>query len=441
MTESAATLVEQTKSNSGENDVDTGGRSRSAGASTPADERSGPSSRRAVESFAVVVLALLAIAYTLYFARAILMPIVLAMVLASLLRPIVRGARRFRLPDSLTAGVLLIGVVAACILGVVNLFQPAMEWIDDAPKHIQTASEKLRTIQQKLAVLSHATEQAEQLASGQDSDAADPPPLIESEDGSLQPQVPASVESKTPIDASGEPVPVELRQPRLVKGLSYLSSTGGILASGLVTFVLAYFFLAAGDTLVNNALRTLPRLSQKRNLVELLRRIEEGLSSYLLTVTLVNIGLGVVEGCAMALLGMPTPALWGVMAACLNFIPYVGAFAGAGVTFVVALLSFDSVAFAFVPPLVYWSITVIEGSVVTPILLGRSMSLNPIFVFIAFVLWGWMWGIGGALLAIPILAVTKLSLDQFDNTRPLGMLIGGTPAPPAGPDGSSAAGR
>src|SRR5690606_14633119 len=132
MSKSAATLVEQTKPNSGENDSETGGRSRGTAAPAGADERSGTGSRRAVESFAIVVLALLAIAYTLYFARAILMPIVLAMVLASLLRPIVRGGRRFRLPDSLTAGVLLIGVVAACILGVVNLFEPAMEWIDDA---------------------------------------------------------------------------------------------------------------------------------------------------------------------------------------------------------------------------------------------------------------------------------------------------------------------
>jgi predicted PurR-regulated permease PerM len=122
---------------------------------------------------------------------------------------------------------------------------------------------------------------------------------------------------------------------------------------------------------------------------------------------------------------MPNPALWGAMCCVLNFIPYVGAMAGTMVVFLVAVLTFDSLGYACLVPAVYFAITAVEGNLITPALLGRSMSLNPVMVFLFLVFWGWIWGIGGALLAVPLLAMLKIGFDQFERTRPVGTLLGG----------------
>ena len=168
-----------------------------------------------------------------------------------------------------------------------------------------------------------------------------------------------------------------------------------------------------------------PTFRDKRKVVEMVHEVERGVSSYLLTVTLINIALGVVIGLAMWLMEMPNPALWGAMATTLNFIPYLGAMAGTIVVFLVAVFSFDSLAYASLVPVVYFGCTALEGNFVTPSLLGRNMSMNPIVVFLSLVFWGWMWGVGGALIAVPTLAILKIGLDQFDRTRPIGTLLGG----------------
>ncbi|MFG0331972.1 MAG: AI-2E family transporter, partial [Maioricimonas sp. JB049] len=127
------------------------------------------------------------------------------------------------------------------------------------------------------------------------------------------------------------------------------------------------------------------------------------------------------------LLGLPNALLWGVMATLVNFVPLLGALCGVAVIFLVSLLTFDSIAFALLPPFVFWIITTTEGNFITPMVLGKSMSLNPFVVFLFLTVWAWMWGIGGAFLAVPILAVLKVGFDQFERTRPLGTLLGGVP--------------
>ena len=146
---------------------------------------------------------------------------------------------------------------------------------------------------------------------------------------------------------------------------------------------------------------------------------------FLLTVACINVGLGIVEGLAMWLLGMPNPALWGVLCCVLNFIPYLGAMVGAIIVFFVAVLTFDTLEYAMVVPATYFAINAIEGNVVTPAILGRSMQLNPVIVFLFLTFWGWMWGISGAILAVPLLTVLKIGFDHFERTRPIGTLLAG----------------
>lgn len=424
------------------------------------DKKSDPNERRTRrQSVALVILATIAVIYTVYFGRAMLMPIMFAIVLALLLRPIVRRGRRWRIPEGISAAVLLIGIVVTLILGVMTLIEPAKEWIDQAPTHLQAAGERLKGVREQIDNINEASEKVEQIAESSDanskeaegpfpfapeeptadnvSDSRYPPDSMESpvvaenptDDPTDDPKSSPESEEKTAAERlkadPDKPVAVEVQQPRLTAGIGYLSSTGTYFAQFFISLVLAYFLLASGDVLINNVLRILPSMREKRNVVELVYGVERSISSYLLTVSAVNLGLGIVIAAAMGALGVPNPLLWGAMAALFNFVPFVGALLGVFVVLIVSLLSFDSLSYAVLPPLVFWGLTALEGNFVTPHLLGRKMSLNPIVVFISLAFWGWMWGIGGALLAVPILAITKVTCDQFERTQPLGTLLGG----------------
>ena len=310
---------------------------------------------------------------------------------------------------------------------------------------MRTVGQKLHVVRDQVDSLNRASEVVEKLARGEVA-AEEPPeapfPFAVDPDES-QPTVStttddasAPIDSTTPVAVepgdevliatqAEQPIAVEVRQPRLIAGLSVLTSTGSVAAEILLAIVLAYFLLASGDMLINNVLHILPSMREKRNAVELVHNVERGISSYLLTVTLINIGLGVAVALAMWLLELPNPMLWGAMATIFNFIPFLGAIFGTIIILLVSVLTFDSLGQAIIPPLVFWGITALEGNVITPHILGRRMSLNPIMVFLSLAIWGWMWGIGGAFLAVPILATLKVGFDQFDSTRAIGTLLGG----------------
>ena len=340
---------------------------------------------------------------------------------------------------------MIVGLVA-------NLVGPAQAWLNDAPAHMRTVGQKLHVLRDKVEDLNRASAMVEDLASGKAESATppeapfpfapDPPTDEPATDASQADDATSTTDPSKPIatdplqadqaeltpPAPDEPITVEVQQPRLATGLTVLSSTGSFAGELLMTLVLAYFLLASGDMLINNVLHILPSMREKRNAVELVHNVEHGISTYLLTVTLINIGLGIAIGTAMWLLGVPNPALWGAMATTFNFVPFLGAMCGTIVVFLVSVLSFDTLGEAIVPPLVYWAITAVEGNFITPQLIGRSMSLNPIMVFLMLAVWGWMWGIGGAFLAVPILAMLKVGFDQFEKTKAIGTLLGGDPS-------------
>ncbi|HSG72820.1 MAG TPA: AI-2E family transporter [Planctomycetaceae bacterium] len=414
--------------------------------------RENRSVRNSGSSIAIHVLATLAVLYTIFLAKAIVMPLVMAIVLALLLRPVLRKLRRYNIPDFLSAGTILIALILLFAWGSSYLVEPAREWIGHAPLYLKTAGEKLNLITDPLRWINETTEKVEIIARGDAKPKNDPFPFASEPEGFEPDRVhetdaeerlrtpDGKSENETALSGTGskeelppledsdekrEPVPVEVRSPQYQTGLAIFSTTGNLLTQLFIILVLAYFFLAWGDILLNNVLRTMTSFHEKRCTVELVHSVEHGISTYLFTVAGINIGLGCAIGTAMWLLGMPNPALWGVMATFFNFIPYLGAFAGVGVVFVVALLSFDSLSYAFVVPLVYFSLTALEGNFITPCLLGRSMSLNPILIVLSLIFWSWMWGVGGALLAVPLLAICKVGFDQFERTRQLGVLLGG----------------
>jgi predicted PurR-regulated permease PerM len=197
-----------------------------------------------------------------------------------------------------------------------------------------------------------------------------------------------------------------------------------MMAFGLSVLFLTYFLLASGDLFLQKLIRVLPQFKDKKRAVSIAREIEAQVSTYILSTTAVNIGLGIVTAIAMMLLGLPNPMLWGLVVALLNYMPYVGAIASMALLGVAALLTFDTVGRALAVPGVFWVINMVESNVVTPLILSHRLQLNTVALFIGMTFWWFVWGIPGALMAVPMMAVIKIFCDHFDSLAPVGEFLG-----------------
>jgi predicted PurR-regulated permease PerM len=189
--------------------------------------------------------------------------------------------------------------------------------------------------------------------------------------------------------------------------------------SMLTMLILLYFLLAYDGVFLAKLIKLMPTLSDKKRAVSIAHEIEAQISRYLFTVTIINLCLGIAVGTAVGLLGLPNPLMWGVLVALLNFIPYLGALTGIGCMLLGALLSFDSLGFALIFPATYLVFASLEGNFVTPFVMGRSLTLNPVLVLLSLTFWGWMWGIVGIVLAVPILAAFRIFCSHIKPMEPL----------------------
>lgn len=339
-------------------------------------------------SLAINMLLLLALFYTLYFARALFLPIVLAILLSFVFAPTVRLLRRAHIPEAAGAGLIVAGLLSVVGFGIYNLAGPAGEWLEKAPTVMQQIERKIRVIKKPVEEVSEATKRVEEMASvGQ-----------------------ANVRT------------VQVQQKPLASLI--LSETGEFLFGAVSTFVLLLFLLASGNRFLQKIVRTLPRLEDKKRAVEVAREMETEISTYLFTIALINTGLGTATAIAMHFLGMPNPLLWGVMVALLNFIPYVGDMISVTVLAIVALLTFDNAGYALLVPIVYYVLTATEGQLITPMILGRRFTLNPVVILVSLMFWGWLWGIPGALLAVPFLVTMKIFCDHVEPLSKFGEFLG-----------------
>ena len=187
----------------------------------------------------------------------------------------------------------------------------------------------------------------------------------------------------------------------------------------VLVLVLLFFLLASGDMFYEKIVHVVPRFRDKRRAMRIAHGIERQLSRYLLTITLVNAGLGVAVGLAMWAFGMPDPLLFGVIAWLFNYVPYVGAIGGSVLVFVVGLLTFDGVWLALLPGLVYYALTALEGQFITPYFLGRSLKLNQVVVFVTIAFWAWLWSVVGMLIAVPVLVAIATVCKSIPALEPL----------------------
>ena len=195
---------------------------------------------------------------------------------------------------------------------------------------------------------------------------------------------------------------------------------------GLFTTVLVlYFLLISGDIFLRRIVEILPTFSEKRQAVDISQQIGEDISAYLVTITVMNAAVGVATAAAMYLCGLGDPLLWGATAFLLNYVPILGPLFGTGIFLLAGMLTFDSLWWALLPPALYFGIHLIEGETLTPMLLAKRFTLNPVLVILALVFWFWMWGVPGAILAVPLLAILKIICDRVRQLKALGHFLEG----------------
>lgn len=345
---------------------------------------------RAAVPVAVVGMFLLGLVAFLYFAKPFVMPIVIAIFLSFLLKPIVRVLAEMRIPEFIGA-ILVIAVFFLVVsLAVTRLAQPATLWLAKAPETVERAKERFHMVFRRAEHLSRAA---------------------------------AQVEDITKTTTSESTPQVEVKHPVLMSAM--LTYTRTFVAGGIETVVLLFFMLAAGDMFLQKTVKVLPTLHDKKKAVGIANEVQQSISTFLFTITAINAALGLLVGFAAFFVGLPNPVLWGVLAGVLNFIPYFGPITGVAVLLVAGFMSFESSVRALAPSLIYLSLHAVEANFVTPWILGRRLTLNPLVIFISLMFWTWLWGIPGALLSIPMLMMAKILCDHFKPLAPVGEFMSG----------------
>jgi predicted PurR-regulated permease PerM len=373
------------------------------------DELENPETQRAgaylprMVSASIVGTFLILLVGAVYYARGFFLPLVLAFLVALLFAPLVRTLSHRGVPAPMSAILLVILIGAGLALGAALLNEPIATMIAQAPQVIGEVRDKFAFLRRPFAMLNQAGREVQAIVDGAGTQEAER---------------------------------VVIAQPGIIAWAA--GTAAGIGTTLAATLVLAFFLLATGDDLRHKLVRMVRSLSDKKRALRVLRDIENEVSRYLTTITAINAGFGFCVGLAMYVLGMPNPLLWGVAAALLNFIPYLGGLIGIIAAIAVSSVTFPGFAQAILPPLAYLALQFVESYLVTPTILGRRLELHivPILVFLAFTTW--MWGIVGAVIGVPLLVVVKVFSDNLPALAPLSGLLVADPASPEEPTSATA---
>ncbi|MEA3021515.1 MAG: hypothetical protein QOK01_367 [Alphaproteobacteria bacterium] len=339
----------------------------------------------------VVVLAGLASVGALYVGKELLLPITLALVLKLLLQPIMDFLSvRLRLPAALSAVILIVCIFGAAVVVAFSISGPASGWLQKAPQVLPTLKEKLVLLRQPIDYLQGTFKELEDAATST-KDANVPTVAVKDT---------AAVASK-------------------LTGITLM-----VLGRIFTTMIVLFFLLAAGERLLRGLIEVLPRLRDKRQAVDIAVETQRQIGGYLVTITVMNTLVGIVTGLAMWACGLGDPVLWGATAFALNYIPILGPATGVGLFLVAGIVALEWPWQALVPALLYLSIHIMEGEIITPMLLAKRFTLNPVLVIVSLFFWHTLWGVPGALLAVPLLAMFKILCDRVEALKPVGHIIG-----------------
>jgi predicted PurR-regulated permease PerM len=345
-----------------------------------------PSDPKVIFLGGLFALALLAAAYI---ASEIILPFVFAIVLKLLLQPAFRILERLHVPRIIAALLLILALFGTVVGLGTAISSPAGTWAAKLPEGIPRLQERLSFMREPVDTLQRFLRQVE------DFGETGPSPTVAA-------------------PAQG---------PTL---LSKLFTGTRNFASGFFTTVLFLFFLLVyGDIFLHRLVEILPRFRSKRQVVEISQQIESDISAYLVTITIMNAAVGIATALAMWFTGVGDPILWGTVAFLLNYVPILGTALGILIFLFAGLLTHDTLWLALLPAGLYFGFHLIEGETVTPMLLAKRFTLNPVLVIISLVFWFWMWGIPGAILSMPMLAITKIICDRLQPLAKFGHFLEG----------------
>ncbi|MFI5311248.1 MAG: AI-2E family transporter [Gemmatimonadales bacterium] len=334
------------------------------------------------------ILTALATVAALRSARDLVFPVILAILLSLLFSPLVRWLRSRRIPEALGAAIVVFGAAGLCGAGVVTLSGPVSEFIARAPASLSAAETKLRALVRPLQVIQTTAER---------------------------------VESVTTALSSAPPPRVELAAPGIVARWS--GSTIAALVAVFSTVFLTYFLLASGPMLRKKVADVLPGRFEHARFTTLYDEIELVTSHYLLLTLTINGGVAVATATGLWLVGMPNAALWGLFAGALNFVPYLGALTTTALLALAVVTGPEPAGHQMLAPIVFLFIHLVESNLVTPTILGRKLPLSAIAIFAALIFWGWLWGILGVAVAVPLTVVLKVTCDHVPGLQRLGALL------------------
>jgi predicted PurR-regulated permease PerM len=376
---------------------------------TPVDPRQPPHvllhMPQNVRSATLVVLMVLAVLAVLKLASGFFIPLMLGLVFSYALSPLVEWLRRLKIPRALSAAVLILGILGGMGGAVYSLSDDANDLIaslPDAARKVRDALHRgprkqdtaLETVQKAAVELQKAAEEA---GGGNAAPARGV----------------ARVIVETPR--------FDLRE-HLWSGTLGLASLIG--QTVMVTF-LTYFMLISGDTFRRKLVKIAgPGLAEKRLTVQALDEINAQMQRYLMVQLLASLGVGLSTGLCFALIGLEHAAVWGVAAGVLNLVPYVGSVVVTGAAALVAFLQFGSLNVAMVVAGSSLLINTVEGYLLVPLATSKAGRMNAVAVFIGVLAWGWLWGVWGLLLGIPVLMAVKAVCDRVDHLKPIGELLG-----------------
>jgi predicted PurR-regulated permease PerM len=339
-------------------------------------------SRKDRNTIALNGIFILGVLLAVYFAASLLLPIVIAILISMLCDPVVRQATRIGIPEPVSAAVIVLTLVVVMGATVFWLSGPAQDWFEKIPRNLFRVEQKLNALKRPLAQIQSATKTLESAGSVEES----------------------------------KPLEVRIERPGIVQQM--LTGTPRVLTSIGMVVLMVYLLLASGDAFLRKLVAVSPAFEDKKRAVEITRSIQTDIAIYLGALTLLNFLTGSVVALVCWLLTIPHPLLWGVMTMVLSFAPYAGSAVIFGLLTFVGLLTFDSWTWAMLPALVYLAAMILNGNVIIPLVVGKRLTLNPLAIFLSIIFWGWMWGVVGALVAVPLLASMKIICERIEPLQP-----------------------
>ncbi len=343
----------------------------------------------------------LAIVYTLYFGSSLLVPILVALLMALLLSPVVELLKKLYVPRSISALLLLVAIGTPLGFVTAELAQPAQKWASRLPELNAFMNEKLSELAAKTKAIEPTAVQPQKEEKG----------FWSSLFGSDEPEEP--IIQKPPTNG-GEIVSDKIVESGMDAAVSLMLATPVALAQLMTTLLLFLFLLIFGPKLFETFSKVIAIKNDSRKTILLVANLRRHLSRYIITVSLINLSLGITTAALLWWLGVEDALLWGALAAVLNFAPYVGPLVLTGILAIAGLAQYGPSLAALLPASIYLVVNIIEAQLITPLVLGHNIRLNPLVILIWLIILGWLWGASGVLLAVPLLVCIKIVVQSLE---------------------------